>query len=79
MPEAFGIACHELVSLDFRFGSTSDLPSLAQNVSCWGISRRTGDMALISESSQEATLRCRWWEPSTASNFDQPVDGLAER
>ncbi len=24
MAEAFGIACHELVSLDFRFGSTSD-------------------------------------------------------
>ncbi len=24
MAEAFGIACHELVSLDFRFGSTTD-------------------------------------------------------
>ncbi len=25
MAEAFGIACHELVSLDFRFGSTSEV------------------------------------------------------
>ena len=38
MAEAFGIACHELVSLDFRCGSPSDLPSLAQNVGIWGIS-----------------------------------------
>ncbi len=38
MAEAFGIACHELVSLDFRCGSTCDIPSLVQNVACWGIS-----------------------------------------
>ncbi len=25
MAEAFGIACHQLVSLDFRFGSTCDI------------------------------------------------------
>ena len=38
MVEAFGIACHEMVSLDFRCGSPSDLPSLAQNVGSWGTS-----------------------------------------
>ncbi len=30
MAEAFGIACHELVNLDFRFGSTPVLADLAQ-------------------------------------------------
>ncbi len=48
MAEAFGIACHELVSLDFRCGSTSDIPSLVQNVGCWGISRRAGSVVLTS-------------------------------
>ncbi len=30
MAEAFGIACHELVSLDFRCGSSAVLADLAQ-------------------------------------------------
>ena len=38
MAEVWAIACHELVSLDFRFGSPSDPPGLAQNVGSWGIS-----------------------------------------
>ncbi len=29
MAEAFGIACHELMSLDFRFGSKADSQRLA--------------------------------------------------
>ncbi len=32
--EPFGIACHELVSLDFRFGSQPVLADLVQNVGC---------------------------------------------
>ncbi len=40
MVEAFGVAYHELVSLDFRCGSSADIPSLVQNVGCWGWSRR---------------------------------------
>ncbi len=39
MAEAFGIACHELVSLDFRFGSTTVFPQPNWNVCSWVISR----------------------------------------
>jgi hypothetical protein len=39
MAEAFGIACHELVSLDFRCGSQAVIFNLARNVrSCEGLS-----------------------------------------
>ncbi len=40
MAEAFGIACHELVSLDFRCGSTPEVRGVARNVCCWGTSGR---------------------------------------
>ena len=43
--EAVGIACHELVSLDFRCGSTTDSRDPTGNVRCWGLSRRAGDVA----------------------------------
>ncbi len=36
MAEAFGIACHDLVSLDFRCGSTTEVQREPQNVACWG-------------------------------------------
>ncbi len=36
MAEAFGIACHELVSLDFRCGSTSDSRDLPLPRPEWG-------------------------------------------
>ena len=32
MAEAFGIACHELVSLDFRFGSNPEVSDGHENV-----------------------------------------------
>ncbi len=38
MAEAFGIACHELVSLDFRFGSQPEVQRGPRNVRCWGSS-----------------------------------------
>ena len=36
MAEAFGIACHELVSLDFRCGSKPEVQRGSRNVRCWG-------------------------------------------
>ncbi len=36
MAEAFGIACHELVSLDFRFGSKADVGE-ARSVTYQGV------------------------------------------
>ncbi len=35
MAEAFGIACHELVSLDFRCGSTTEVSDGHENVRSW--------------------------------------------
>ena len=34
--EAFGIACHELVSLDFRCGSQAEVQRGPRNVRFWG-------------------------------------------
>ena len=39
MAEAFGIACHELESLDFRFGSTTEVRDSLLNVRFRGQSR----------------------------------------
>ncbi len=39
MAEAFGIACHELVSLDFRCGSKAEVQRGPRNVRFWGKSR----------------------------------------
>ncbi len=39
MAEAFGIACHELVSLDFRCGSKAEVQRGLRNVRSWGKSR----------------------------------------
>ncbi len=36
MAEAFGIACHELMSLDFRCGSTTEVQRGPWNVCLWG-------------------------------------------
>jgi len=36
MAEAFGIACHALVSLDFRCGSNPEVSDGHENVGCWG-------------------------------------------
>jgi hypothetical protein len=36
MAEAFGIACHELVSLDFRSGSKAEVQRGLWNVRSWG-------------------------------------------
>ena len=36
MAEAFGIACHELVSLDFRSGSQPEVSNDHENVGLWG-------------------------------------------
>ncbi len=36
MAEAFGIACHELVSLDFRFGSKPEVSDGHENVGLRG-------------------------------------------
>ena len=36
MAEAFGIACHELVSLDFRCGSQPEGSNGHENVGFWG-------------------------------------------
>ncbi len=35
MAEAFGIACHALVSLDFRCGSTTEVSDGHENVRSW--------------------------------------------
>ena len=40
MAETFGIACHELVSLDFRCGSKPEVNDGHENVGSWGISGR---------------------------------------
>ncbi len=40
MAEAFGIACHDLVSLDFRFGSKPEVQRGPRNVRFWVKSRR---------------------------------------
>ncbi len=37
--EAFGIACHELVSIDFRVGSKAEVQHGPRNVRSWGKSR----------------------------------------
>ncbi len=56
--------------------------SRRSNVGCWGWSRRTGGVLRTSADSHKQTLvtpqrgpqfgasRCRWWEPSTASQAD---------
>jgi hypothetical protein len=36
MAETSSIACHELVSLDFRCGSQPEVNDDPENVSCWG-------------------------------------------
>ncbi len=36
MAEAFGIACHDLVSLDFRCGSKAEVQPRSRDVRCWG-------------------------------------------
>ena len=36
MAEAFGIACHELVSLDFRCGSQPEVSDGHENIGFWG-------------------------------------------
>ncbi len=50
MAEAFGIACHELVSLDFRCGSKAEVQRRLRNVRCWGVSgsrfRATGGLLI---------------------------------
>ncbi len=58
MAEAFGIACHELVSIDFRCGSTSDIPNLAQNVRSWGKSGHGAEVVGTSAYSHERKSGC---------------------
>ncbi len=56
MAEPFGIACHELVSSDFRCGSQAVIPNSAQNVRSWVKSRRrfwpTGGLLLANSGSR---------------------------
>ncbi len=42
MAEAFGIVCHELVSLDFRCGSTIDIRREKAVVAQWVCARTRG-------------------------------------
>ncbi len=47
MAEAFGIACHELVSLDFRCGSFADIKAVAHLRPLSGV-KQTSDVRFLS-------------------------------
>ncbi len=61
MAETFGIACHELVSLDFRCGSTTDSEGYPQFRPLSGVKRTSnlgGSMSLPSQKRKMAN-QCR--------------------
>ncbi len=59
--QGFSLAYHELVSLDFRFGSKAEVQRGPRNVRSWGKSRRnrreSGHRRSVAESRARAFLR----------------------
>jgi hypothetical protein len=63
MAEAFGIACHELVSLDFRSGSNPEVQREPQNVGSWGQSRhrfRAAGGLFIAKPGHSSVVSAAW-------------------
>ncbi len=69
MAEAFGIACYELVSLDFHCGSTTVLPRHDRERLFLGDKQTSDSGDLTSESSQIRTC----WYHSNGIEFFRPL------
>ncbi len=77
MAEAFGIACHELVSLDFRFGSKAEVQRGLRNVRFWGQSRhrfRAAGCLLLATSGSSHHRHCPS-NPTALWHIAMPVAG----